>query len=184
MMTPQAASRSRTGTNQSHFPPSPLRGQAPERLADLRLLDEHGQLQDEVQDVCRERLASHKALEQHWTWGRVRAEQEERCLYGELRHLPQDLYERARALLATTAAGERRALRRQWHGLWGRLDFFEPVSTWPWCQLRGWWFACPVCTWPMRVTIVDGQAEVRCESHMRRAGCATRARPRAAGRRS
>jgi hypothetical protein len=47
----------------------------------------HGLVRDAVQDLCREHLVPQVALQRHWPWARVRAEQEERRLYKILRRL-------------------------------------------------------------------------------------------------
>jgi len=142
--------------------------EAADRFDALRLLDAGGLVRDAVQDLCREHLVPHVGLERHWSWARVRAEQEERRLYEILRRLPAEEYRRARALLAEHPAGPVRQLRREWDRLWMRFDFFEAVSDWPWCQLDGWWYPCPLCRWPMRVAQHAATTEVRCEAHAAR----------------
>lgn len=146
----------------------PAAGGSDDGFGALRLFDEDGAVRDALQDLCREHLVPQAALERHWPWARVRAEQEERRLYEVLRRLePQD-YRRARALLAQSPAGPVRELRRTWDRLWMRFDFFEAVSDWPWCHLDGWWYPCPKCRWPMRVVRRGGEVEVRCEAHRAR----------------
>ncbi|MET9135053.1 restriction endonuclease-related protein [Streptomyces antibioticus] len=134
----------------------------------LCLFDGDGLVRDALQDLCREHLVPQAALERHWPWVRVRAEQEERRLYEVLRRLEPQEYRRARALLAESPAGPVRVLRRAWDQLWMRFDFFEAVSDWPWCHLDGWWYPCPRCRWPMRVVRRGGEVEVRCEAHRTR----------------
>jgi hypothetical protein len=132
---------------------------------DVVLLEPSGALSPEAEDVAREHFVECTALEQHWTHRRVRVEQEEQRLYQELRTLGDDGYSRARGLLTDHASGNLRVLRREWDTLWPRFGSYEPVSEWPWAQLDGWWFACPVCKWPMRVTKVGAIATVQCEAH-------------------
>ncbi|OPC76701.1 hypothetical protein B4N89_45275 [Embleya scabrispora] len=146
----------------------PPAGEPADRFDALRLFDEHGVLRDAVEDLCREHLVPHPALERHWTWGRVRAEQEERRLYETLRRLSPEEYRRARTLLCEHPAGGLRELRRAWDGLWMRFDFFETVSDWPWSRLEGWWYPCPMCRWPMRVVAHGSTVDVRCEAHAAR----------------
>ncbi|MCC3772182.1 hypothetical protein [Streptomyces sp. UNOC14_S4] len=146
----------------------PAPSEAGDGFGALCLLDEDGLVRDALQDLCREHLVPQVALERHWPWARVRAEQEERRLYEVLRRLEPQEYRRARALLAECPAGPVRVLRRAWDQLWMRFDFFEAVSDWPWCHLDGWWYPCPKCRWPMRVVRRGGEVEVRCEAHRAR----------------
>ncbi|MFI5960452.1 hypothetical protein [Cryptosporangium sp. NPDC051539] len=136
-------------------------------LSDLVLLDESGQLLDETIDVAVEHLVPRAALDEHWSWARVSAEQEERRTYGILRRLPAKEYARVRGLLIKHPSGELTRLRRVWDGLLSQLDLYESVSTRTWCQVRGHWFACPRCRWPMRVSGSGAVRAVRCEAHAR-----------------
>ncbi|MEV5413170.1 hypothetical protein AB0K60_30570 [Thermopolyspora sp. NPDC052614] len=136
-------------------------------VGDLVLLDEEGQFSDEARDLCLEHLVPSAALEEHWPWAKVATEQEERRIYEVLRRLPSKEYTRARELLVEMPSGDLRKLRRTWDGLWGRIDHYEPIVEWTWCQIRGWWFACPMCRWPMRVVDRGTVVEVRCEAHAR-----------------
>ncbi|MGW2863288.1 restriction endonuclease-related protein [Streptomyces sp. NPDC001205] len=137
----------------------------PDRFDGMQLFDAQGLVGDTVKDLCSEHLVPQAALEQYWPWARVRAEQEEQRLYGLMRRLAPDEYRRARELLGTHAAGPVRKLSRQWDTLWMRFDFFEPVADWPWCQVDGWWYPCPVCRWPMRAARTGAAFDVRCEAH-------------------
>ncbi len=137
----------------------------PAGLGDLVLLDAEGQFSDEARDLCTEHLVPSAALDEHWPWAKVRAEQEERRIYEQLRRLRAEDYTRARELLVDQPAGELRKLRRAWDAMWGRFDHYEPLADWAWCQARGWWFPCPDCRWPMRVTGTGAIVDVRCEAH-------------------
>ncbi|MGK4586045.1 hypothetical protein [Kitasatospora sp. HPMI-4] len=143
----------------------PTPSESGDRFGELCLLDGDGLARDALQDLYREHLVPQAALERHWPWARVRAEQEERRLYEVLRRLEPQEYRRARALLAESPAGPVRVLRRAWDQLWMRFDFFEAISDWPWCHLDGWWYPCPKCRWPMRVVRRGAEVEVRCEAH-------------------
>lgn len=135
-------------------------------LVDKVLLDENGLLCEAVEDLGREHLVPSRALDEYWPWARIRAEQEERELFAELRRLSQADYVRARLLLATLPAGEQGELWKAWDDLWGRFGLFEPVSSWPWCNVAGWFFLCPRCKWPMRAQrAVEGVVSVRCDAH-------------------
>lgn len=146
----------------------PAAGEAGDGFGAMCLLDADGLARDALEDLCREHLVPQAALERHWPWARVRAEQEEQRLHEVLRRLEAQEYRRARALLAECPAGPVKTLRRTWDKLWMRFDFFEPVGEWPWCQLEGWWYPCPMCRWPMRVVHCAGDVEVRCEAHRAR----------------
>ena len=135
---------------------------------DVVLLDPWGSLSTEAEDVAREHFIECAALEQHWTHRRVRAEQEEQHLYQELRALGDEGYSRARGLLTDHASGEVQVLRSQWDTLWPHFGSYEPVVKWPWAQLGGWWFACPFCKWPMKVTMEGAITTVQCEAHVPR----------------
>ncbi|MEV4872242.1 hypothetical protein [Streptomyces syringium] len=140
----------------------------PDRFDSMELFDAQGLARDAVKDLCTEHLVPQAALEQYWPWARVRAEQEEQRLFDLMRRLSPEDYRRARALLGTHAAGAVRELSRQWDRLWMRFDFFETVADWPWCQVDGWWYPCPVCRWSMRVLRCGAQFDVRCEAHAAR----------------
>lgn len=134
-------------------------------IAELELLDGQGRFTDEAEDLCAEFLVPSAALEEHWPWTRVAAEQEEKRLYEVLRRLPEASYARLRAQVVDQPVGDLRTLRRVWGGL--LAQFYEPVVDWPWRQVRGWFFACPDCGWPMRVLGSGPIVTVRCEAHAR-----------------
>src|SRR5262249_53145949 len=90
-------------------------------LGDLVLLDGSGQLADETLDLCVEHLVPRAALDEHWSWARVSAEQEERRTYEILRRLPAKDYSRVRELLVKHASGELTRLRRVWDGMLAQL---------------------------------------------------------------
>jgi REase associating with pPIWI_RE len=147
------------------------------QTGDLILLDRAGRLHDEAADVWREHLIPAAAFEQRWSLPRLRAEQEERRLYQELRALGQDGYVRARELLVTRPAGDVRALRRAWDDLWPRLGDYHPVADLGQVAVSGWWFPCPACRWPMRAEEATGGVwRVSCEADAAR-GVSYTARP-------
>ncbi|MCW2934247.1 MAG: hypothetical protein JWM19_5209 [Actinomycetia bacterium] len=137
-------------------------------VGDVVLLESSGDLAAEAEDILGEHYVECAALDQHWTHRRVRAEQEEKRLYEGLRELGATGYARARGILTDHPSGELRVLRRMWDDLWPRFGNYEPVSGWPWAQLDGWWYPCPGCKWPMRVTGVGAVARVACEAHSSR----------------
>lgn len=134
-------------------------------LAGLTLLDDD-QLNADAMDVGIEHLVPQQALAEHWPWARVLSEQNERKTYETLRRLSADDYVLARRLLVTSASGEVGALRRAWDRL-SSYDYYEPIEEQSWRQIRGFWFACPRCAWPMRVSRKGTLFDVRCEAHAR-----------------
>ena len=146
-------------------------------IGDLVLLDPDGMLHDGAADIWREHLVPAAALEQRWSLPRLRAEQEERRLYRELRSLGQAGYVRARELLISQPAGELRALRHAWDDLWPRFGDYRPVGELGQVIVSGWWFPCPACRWPMRAIQTTGDVwRVSCEAHAAR-GVSYSARP-------
>lgn len=137
-------------------------------VGDIVLLDAAGGLAPEVEDILQEHYVDCAALDQHWTHRRVRAEQKERHLYQGLRALGAKGYSRARGLLTDHPSGELRVLRRLWDELWPQYGDYEPVAGWTWAQLDGWWYPCPKCHWPMRVSKAGAVARVECEAHAAR----------------
>ncbi|MFD6936206.1 hypothetical protein ACFWAP_08655 [Streptomyces goshikiensis] len=130
------------------------------------LINGEGVLCEAVEDLGREHLVPHQALNEYWPWARMRAEQEERRLFEEIRRLPASDYERVRILLAEHPTSEQGALWELWGDLWGKFGLFEPVSAWPWCNVAGWCFPCPACKWPMRAQpTAGGLIEVSCDAH-------------------
>ncbi|MFD6150205.1 hypothetical protein [Streptomyces sp. NPDC060243] len=157
----------RRGLRHGLAPLLPAGTEGDDPLGGMRLLDEDSLLCDAVEDLGREHLVPQQALMEYWPWARLRAEQEERQLYSEIRRLPPDDYARVRELLASDPVAEQSALWEKWGGLWGRFGFFEPVSSWPWCNAAGWCFPCPACAWPMRAQSAgDGVFVVSCDAHL------------------
>ncbi len=136
-------------------------------VGDLRLLDEHDRLEDDVDALLDEYWIPTAALSSHWSLQRIRAEQEEQRLYQQLRRLPEQDYTQAREHLVDLPSGELRRLRRAWDHLWTRFDVYTPIVDWTWCQVRGHWFPCPVCRWPMAVLGTGPVVDIRCRAHRR-----------------
>lgn len=136
-------------------------------LGVVELLDSDGQLADEARDLCVEYAMPNAALDGHWSWARVSAELEERRIYEKLRRLPEKEYTEARGLIVKYVSGELPVIRKAWDGRLTQFAFYEPISTWTGHQIRGHWFACPMCKWPMRVERRGDVFEVRCEAHSR-----------------
>jgi hypothetical protein len=134
-------------------------------IEELKLLDADSQLSDEAEDLCAEFLVPTAALEEHWPWQWVAAEQEERRLFEMLRRLPDREYTRLREEIVEHPIGDLRTLRRTWDSM--LPQFYEPITKWPGRQVRGWFFSCPLCQWPMRVLGTGSVVTVRCEAHFR-----------------
>lgn len=148
----------------------PLRGLLPRdiragALADVTLLTDDG-LQADVMDVGLEHLVPQQALAEHWPWARVQSEQQERRAFEALRRLSAEDYVRARRLLVEAVSGEIGALRRSWERP-AELELYEPIEGQSWRLIRGHWFPCPRCRWPMRVSLKRNLCDVRCEAHAR-----------------
>lgn len=157
----------RRGLRLGLAPLLPADGEDGDPLGEMRLLDQDGLLCDAVEDLGREHLVPQQALMEYWPWARLRAEQEEQQLYAEIRRLPPGDYATVRELLASDPVAEQSVLWEKWGGLWGRFGFFEPVSSWPWCNAAGWCFPCPACAWPMRAQSAgDGVFAVSCDAHL------------------
>jgi hypothetical protein len=67
--------------------------------------------------------------------------------------------------LVERPVGDLRTLRDVWNSLLSQ--FYEPVVQLPGRQVRGWFFPCPLCRWPMRVLDAGVLVSVRCEAHFR-----------------
>ncbi|AJC62088.1 hypothetical protein [Streptomyces sp. 769] len=157
----------RRGLRQGLAPLLPASSEGDDPLGEVRLLNQDGLLCDAVEDLGREHLVPQQALMEYWPWARLRAEQEEQQLYAEIRRLPLDDYAKVRELLASDPVAEQGELWEKWGDLWGRFGFFEPVSSWPWCNAGGWCFPCPTCAWPMRAQSAgDGVFAVSCDAHL------------------
>ncbi len=157
----------RRGLRLGLAPLLPADGEYGDPLGEMRLLDQDGLLCDAVEDLGREHLVPQQALMEYWPWARLRAEQEEQQLYAEIRRLPPEDYAKVRELLASDPVAEQDVLWEKWGGLWGRFGFFEPVSSWPWCNVAGWCFPCPACAWPMRAQSAGGGVfVVSCDAHL------------------
>jgi hypothetical protein len=132
-----------------------LPGQLREECDDLALLDD-GELSGDAADLLRENLAPSVTAEQvaEWGWRSLNAEKVQGWLYGKLLETgTQDGYVAARLTVIRHAAGEMVAIndRIKQVGL-PREGLYEPIPGWAWVSRGGerYWFACPICRWPMR----------------------------------
>jgi hypothetical protein len=136
-------------------------------LVDTVLISPAGHLHDDAVDLCVEHCVPRAAIDEGWSWARVSAEREERRTFEILRRLPAKEYSKARERLVKHTAGTRDRLRTVWDGLLGQLDLYEPIAGMHWAHVRGYWFGCPVCRWPMRAHECGSAFEVRCDAHGR-----------------
>lgn len=129
---------------------------ADESLAALVVLDDSGRLSDATYEVgCDytvELLVDQEDPGEGWlpSWRVHRAEQIERAAFYALRRGSDDDYTRGRRFLVEYPAGERNeVLARQTDLGLPPLVSFTPIPDDR--QHRGWWWACPLCRWPMRI---------------------------------
>jgi hypothetical protein len=130
-------------------------------LERLQLLDSEGHLTDEAFEVgCDYTEALFAAGDdpgERWlpSWAWQRAEQVQRSVFGRLLSSATDAeYTAARRFLIERPAGDERELVEQMNAAGSkRLAPYAPI---PPDRIYGassgaWWWACPVCRWPMRI---------------------------------
>jgi len=152
---------------------------------DLVLLDEFGELHDAALESGCEfvgevlHMATAPAWLPRWSW--MRAEQVEQAIFRKLVDGTDEQYRASRRFLVEHPAGEFAALVAAANESRAeRVAPFVPLG--PGQRFlaaddRLWWWPCPVCRWPMRVS----RTECRCVYRPHRAVYdidATRARPR------
>jgi len=119
-------------------------------------LAEDGELSEAAFDVLRENLAPSVTAQRvaEWEWETLSAEKIQGWLYGRLLETgSQAGYEAARLAVINHAAGELVAINDviKQVGL-PREGLYGPIPAWAWAVRGGerYWFACPLCGWPMR----------------------------------
>lgn len=124
--------------------------------AEVVLLDSAGALTEDAAEL----LSEHLRLDPGRTgleggtdsWQRLHAELVEREVFQALRASGnEDAYRAGRRALIDHPSGHRRVLADAFQALGPRVrpDAYEPLR--PTAQTGGWWFACPLCHWPMQV---------------------------------
>lgn len=137
-----------------------------EEMEGLRLITPDGAFEEDFFDLEIEQRVVLRALAKTTLDGRptstqiLEAEMDQDRVFSALRkRMDQDAYVHGRSSLIRTPAGSDKELRRL--NLPSSVaEFYRPVafdSVWD-----RWWFACPVCRWPMRVAV-----------HARRGGART-----------
>jgi len=137
----------------------PLAALLPEGLrqdCDEAPLVEGDELSGPAFDLLRENLAPSVTATQvaDWDWEMLSAEKIQGWLYGQLLATgSQEGYEAARLTVIRYAAGPLVDIndRVKQVGL-PRDGLYEPIPGWAWATRNGerYWFACPICRWPMR----------------------------------
>jgi REase associating with pPIWI_RE len=119
-------------------------------------LVEDGELSEAAFDVLRENLAPSATAQRvaEWEWETLSAEKIQGWLYGRLLETgSQAGYEAARLAVINHAAGELVAINDVIKQVaLPREGLYEPIPAWAWVAHGGerYWFACPLCGWPMR----------------------------------
>lgn len=141
-----------------------------EEMDGVRLITADGDFEEDHFDLQIEQRVVLRALVKTTREGRtastqiLEAEMDQERVYSALKkRMDQDAYVHGRSSLIRTPAGSDRELRRL--NLPSSVaEFYRPVSfdaVWD-----RWWFACPVCRWPMKVTVHAGRSgktgSVRC----------------------
>ncbi|MER5905154.1 hypothetical protein ABT150_34590 [Streptomyces mirabilis] len=136
-----------------------------EEMEGVRLITPDGAFEEDFFDLEIEQRVVLRALAKTTRDGRptstqiLEAEMDQDRVFSALRkRMDQDAYVHGRSSLIRTPAGSDKELRRL--NLPSSVaEFYRPVafdSVWD-----RWWFACPVCRWPMRVTLHAGRGGAR-----------------------
>ncbi len=148
---------------------------------DIPLVDGDG-LSGPAADVLGENLAPSVTAEQvaEWSWQSLSAEKVQGWLYSRLLETgTQAGYEAARLAVIRHPAGELVAVNDlvKQVGL-PRDGLYEHIPAWAWVCRDGerYWFACPICRWPMRAQL--GRVPCRYPPHEQAAGSAAVRWPR------
>jgi hypothetical protein len=132
-------------------------GVPPEEMQDVRLITEDGQFEEDLYDLQQEQRLVMRALAKATRGGRsvngehLDDEMDQERAYGSLKKgLNQTTYVDGRRALIETPAGPDHELRRLPISS-SVADFYRPISHA--ATYDRWWFACPICHWPMKITI-------------------------------
>lgn len=139
-------------------------GLPPEEMEGVRLVTPDGEYDDDLYDLEQEQRLVLRTLAKSVRGGRpatgdgLEAEMDQERVFAALRkRQDQTAYVLGRRALIETPAGPDGQLRKL------KLpssvaDFYRPITHG--ATYDRWWFACPVCRWPMRITI-DGSRGVK-----------------------
>jgi len=152
-----------------------------EEMQDVRLITEDGQFEEDLYDLQQEQRLVMRALAKATRGGRsvngehLDEEMDQERVYASLKKgLNQAAYVDGRRTLIETPAGPDKELRKLRISS-SVADFYRPITHA--AMFDRWWFACPICRWPMKITIrtVRGRrtGDVRC-FHRPHAGWAPR----------
>lgn len=134
---------------------------AAEELQGVCLITEDGQFDDDLYDLQQEQMLVLRALAKTVRGGRtptgeaLAAEMDQERAYTALKKRgEQKVYVQGRQALVDVPAGPDGELRKLRMPS-SVMDFYQPI---PHAALFDrWWFACPVCRWPMKITIQRGR---------------------------
>jgi hypothetical protein len=142
-----------------------------EEMDGVRLIAPDGSFEEDYFDLQLEQRVVLRALAKTTREGRttsteiLEAEMDQDRVFSALKkRMDQDAYVHGRSSLIRTPAGSDKDLRRL--NLPSSVaEFYRPITfdaVWD-----RWWFACPICRWPMRVTVHAGRGgaktgSVRC----------------------
>ena len=136
-----------------------------EEMDGVRLITADGEFEEDHFDLQLEQRVVLRALAKTTREGRaasteiLEAEMDQDRVYSALKkRMDQEAYVHGRSSLIRTPAGSDKDLRRL--NLPSSVaEFYRPISfdaIWD-----RWWFACPVCRWPMRITVHAGRGGSR-----------------------
>ncbi|MFE3558558.1 hypothetical protein ACFXKW_27420 [Streptomyces sp. NPDC059193] len=135
-------------------------GVAPDELDGIHLITQDGEFDDDAYDVEQELRTVLRALRATTRDGRspnsaaLEAEMDQDRFFTALtKSGRQDDYEHGRSSVIRTPAGSDTELRRL--NLPASIaEFYQPVAFA--AVFDRWWFPCPICRWPMKVTVRGG----------------------------
>lgn len=130
---------------------------APAEMAGWRLINDEGEFEDDVWDLEQEQRAVLRALAATTRRGKstnaeiLQGELDQEAVYTALRKRQnQNAYERGRRALIDTPAGSEGQIRNL-NLPQTVVDYYRAIPA-P-SSFGQWWFACPLCRWPMRITV-------------------------------
>lgn len=130
-------------------------------MSGVHLITADGQFEEDAYDLEQEQRAVLRALAATTRGGAstssavLQAELDQDRVYTALRkRQSQDVYVHGRRALIDKPAGTEAELRRL--NLPSSVaEFYQPISTVS--VFDRWWFACPLCRWPMKITVRKGR---------------------------
>ncbi|GHJ49062.1 hypothetical protein Cs7R123_64040 [Catellatospora sp. TT07R-123] len=134
---------------------------AAEELQGVCLITEDGQYDDDLYDLEQEQMLVLRALAKAVRGGRTPSGEslaeemdQERAYTALKKRGEQAVYVQGRQALIDMPAGSDKDLRKLRIPS-SVVDFYQPIAHA--ALFDRWWFACPVCRWPMKITIQRGR---------------------------